>query len=164
MRKTLHDYTAHLITGTPVPLDQYRGKVLLLVNTASHCGLAPQLKELEQLHQRYKDQAFEVLGFPSGDFKNQELGTDTEIGTYCQRNYGVSFPMFAKGHVRGPQAQPVFQFLTSRALNGRNGFRPFWNFTKYLIDKQGRLQRVYLPFVKPTSQRITRQIDQLLRP
>lgn len=160
--KSLHDYSARLLDGTEVPLSQYKGRVVLVVNTASNCGLAPQLQGLQQLQDRYASRGLVILGFPSGDFKGQELGSATEIGQFCQRNYGVTFPMFQKGHVRGRQAQPVFSFLSHRRLNGHLGLRPLWNFQKYLIDPQGRLVNIFLPIEKPTSRRLIKSIEKHL--
>ena len=128
----------------------YRGKVLLIVNTASKCGFTPQFAGLEKVYQKYKDQGLEVLGFPCNQFGGQDPGTNDQIGAFCQKNYGVSFPMFAKVDVKGPEAHAVFRYLTnnSKGILG-NGIK--WNFTKFLVGKNGEVLNRYAPTSKPEA-------------
>lgn len=134
-----------------------QGKVLLIVNTASRCGYTPQLKGLEALHQTYKDRGFTVLGFPSDDF-NQELDNEKDIAHYCKINFGVSFPMFAKSHVKGDNANPVHQQLISQT-----GQSPRWNFFKYLVGKDGKVIAVYPSQTEPQDAALTAAIEQALQ-
>ena len=142
---TLYDFEATSITGQPVRLDQYRGKVLLIVNTASACGFTPQFGGLEQLHRSYGDQGLVVLGFPSNQFGRQDPGSNEEIGAFCERNYGVSFPMMAKIDVNGADAHPLYRWLTAEApgLLGSKAIK--WNFTKFLVGKDGQVLRRFAP-------------------
>jgi glutathione peroxidase len=128
----------------------FKGKVVLVVNTASKCGFTPQFKELQELYEKYKDQGFIVLGFPSNQFANQDPGSNEEIVEFCQLNYGVTFPMFQKIEVNGSGAHPLFEFLTeeTKTLFGK---KVKWNFTKFLIDSQGNVKKRYAPTKKPMS-------------
>jgi glutathione peroxidase len=148
--------------GRERSLEEYKGNVLLIVNTASACGFTPQLDGLEKLYQKYKDRGFAVLGFPSNQFAGQEPLDDGEIGQFCQVNYGVSFPIFGKLEVKGKEADPLFRFLSERRENGTLSSRPRWNFHKYLIDRQGRVRDFYLPFTKPEAGRLHKAIEELL--
>jgi glutathione peroxidase len=149
-----------LLDGETVSLADFRGRVLLIVNTASQCGFTPQYAGLEELYRAYKDRGFAVLGFPSNQFGRQEPGTAEEIGSFCERNYGVSFPMFAKIDVNGPLAHPVFQFL-KRGKAGLFGTRRIkWNFTKFLVDKGGTVVRRYAPSTAP--RKLAPAIERLL--
>ena len=141
----------------PVSLCQYSGKVVLIVNTASECGYTPQYDGLEKLYRRYRDKGFVVLGFPANDFGAQEPGSNKEIAKFCQVNYGITFPIFAKTSVVGAGANPLF-----RALTTKTGQPPLWNFHKYLIDKKGQQISVFPSAVEPEDKRITSQIDKLL--
>ena len=145
MTTTLHDFDAHRLDGTPVGLQDFAGQVLLVVNTASQCGFTPQFAGLETLYQTYKDQGFAVLGFPSNQFGHQDPGSNDEIGAFCQKNYGVSFPMMAKVEVNGAGALPLYQWLTKEkpGLLGSTAIK--WNFTKFLVGKDGRVIRRYAP-------------------
>ena len=147
---SIYQYEAELLEGENKSLSDYQGKVLLIVNTASKCGFTPQFAGLEKLYEKYKDQGFEVLGFPCNQFGGQDPGTNEQIGEYCQRNYGVSFPMFAKVDVKGPEAHIVFRYLTnnSKGVLG-NGIK--WNFTKFLINKNGQVVNRYAPTTKPET-------------
>ncbi len=142
---TVYDFEARQIDGTSVPLDQYRGKVLLIVNTASACGFTPQFGGLEELHKQYGGQGLVVLGFPCNQFAGQDPGSNDEIASFCQLNYGVSFPMMAKIDVNGADADPLFKYLTAEApgLLGTKAIK--WNFTKFLIGKDGAVIRRYAP-------------------
>jgi glutathione peroxidase len=141
----------------PVSLCEYTGKVLLVVNTASQCGYTPQYEGLEKLYRRYKDRGLVVLGFPANDFGGQEPGSNKEIATFCQINYGVSFPMFGKTVVVGRDASPLF-----RDLAAKSGKRPQWNFHKYLMDRNGEVVASFPSAVEPEDPRITREIERLL--
>jgi glutathione peroxidase len=142
---SIYDFEADSITGQPVKLDQFRGKPLLIVNTASACGFTPQFGGLEKLHEAYGDRGLVVLGFPCNQFGNQDPGSNDEIATFCQRNYGVSFPMMAKVEVNGAQAHPLYQWLSAEApgLLGSKAIK--WNFTKFLVGKDGRVIKRYAP-------------------
>lgn len=139
---SIFDFSAELLDGTPIRLDSFRNQVLLIVNTASKCGFTPQYGGLEKLYQAYKSRGFTVLGFPCNQFGRQEPGTEAEIGAFCQKNYGVTFPIFSKIDVNGENAHPLFRFLKQSkpgvlAILGGGNIR--WNFTKFLIDRQGRV-------------------------
>jgi glutathione peroxidase len=140
--ETIYGFSASLLGGRPVSLEAYRGNVLLIVNTASKCGFTPQYAGLEELYRTYKDRGFAVLGFPCNQFGRQEPGSAEEIGGFCQTNYSVSFPMFAKIDVNGTSAHPLYRFL-KRSKPGWMGFlgsgRIHWNFTKFLVDREGKV-------------------------
>ncbi len=144
----VYQFDAELLEGENKSFSDYEGKVLLIVNTASKCGFTPQFAGLEKLYEKYKDQGFEVLGFPCNQFGGQDPGSNEQVGEYCQRNYGVSFPMFAKVDVKGPSAHVIFRYLTnnSKGILG-NGIK--WNFTKFLINKKGEVLNRYAPTTKP---------------
>ncbi|MCE3263256.1 MAG: glutathione peroxidase [Pseudoduganella sp.] len=146
---TVHDFSADSLSGQPVDLQQYRGKVLLIVNTASKCGFTPQYQGLEALHREFAGQDFEVLGFPCNQFGQQEPGSADDIGAFCEKNYGVTFPMFAKIDVNGEQAHPLYQHLKKSApgILGTEGIK--WNFTKFLVRKDGSIHDRYAPTTKP---------------
>ncbi|MEY4676944.1 MAG: hypothetical protein RLZZ470_1451 [Pseudomonadota bacterium] len=148
---TVYDFQAQSIAGQAVHLSDYKGQVMLIVNTASACGFTPQFAGLEQLHQQYSAQGLAVLGFPCNQFGSQDPGSNEEIGAFCQANYGVSFPMMAKVDVNGAQAHALFQWLKSEApgLLGSEGIK--WNFTKFLINRQGQVIKRYAPLDKPAS-------------
>jgi len=150
---TIYDFEALSIDGRPAHLSTQRGKVILVVNTASACGFTPQFGGLEQLWQDYRDRGLVIVGFPSNEFGGQDPGSDDEIGAFCQRNYGVSFPMMAKVQVNGPQAHPLWQWLKKQApgLLGTEAVK--WNFTKFLVGKNGRVLKRYAPNDTPESLR-----------
>lgn len=147
---TVFDFKVKATTGDEVALDAYKGKVLVVVNTASKCGFTPQFEELQKLYDTYKDQGFEVLGFPSDQFNNQEFDNIDETMSFCQRNYGVSFPMFAKVDVKGEQAEPLFQHLVSEK-KGLLSEGIKWNFTKFLVDREGNVVKRYAPQTSPAK-------------
>ena len=147
---TLYDFTATTITGRPEDLSAYRGKVVLVVNTASKCGLTPQFTGLEELYTRHAEAGLVILGFPSDQFMNQEFNDDADIAEFCQLNYGVTFPMFSKVDVNGKDAHPVFQWLRTET-GGLLGDAIKWNFTKFLVDREGRVMRRYAPTVEPAA-------------
>ena len=145
----IYDFEVARIDGQVVPLAGYRGQVLLIVNTASACGFTPQFAGLQSLHATYADRGLAVLGFPCNQFGQQDPGSNTEIAGFCQRNYGVSFPMMAKVDVNGAQADPLFQWLTAEApgLLGTEAIK--WNFTKFLLGRDGRVLKRYAPTDTP---------------
>ena len=145
---TVHDLQARSLRGETIDLSRYAGQVVLVVNTASQCGFTPQYKGLEALYRKYKERGFVVLGFPCNQFGHQEPGNADEIAATCRINYGVSFPMFAKTEVNGPNAHPVFRLLTA-ARPGFLGPGIRWNFTKFLIGRDGQVLRRFAPFTRP---------------
>ena len=148
---TVYDFDAQSINGKPVALKQFEGKVLLIVNTASACGFTPQFGGLEKLHESYADQGLVVLGFPSNQFGAQDPGHDSEIAAFCQTNYGVSFPMMSKVEVNGPTAHPLYQWLCAQAPGFLGSKAIKWNFTKFLIGKDGQVIKRYAPLDKPAD-------------
>lgn len=146
----LYSFKANTLKGETVSLDQFKGKTLMIVNTASKCGLTPQYEGLEKLYQNYKDKDFLVLGFPCNQFGHQEPGSADEIESFCEVNYGVSFPMFEKVDVNGKDAHPLFKYL-KRELGGFLGSKIKWNFTKFVIDQNGNPIKRYAPTTKPES-------------
>ncbi|ANF96036.1 glutathione peroxidase [Paenibacillus bovis] len=146
---SIYSYHAVSIRGEEVPLERYKGKTLLIVNTASKCGLTPQFTGLQELYDKFKDQNFEILGFPSNQFANQDPGSDEEISEFCQLNYGVSFPMFQKIDVNGASAHPLFQYLSEQAPGILGSKAIKWNFTKFLIDAEGHPIKRYAPKTTP---------------
>lgn len=141
---SFHSLSATTLDGQHVEMAQFKGKKIMVVNTASECGYTGQYKQLQELYEAYKDKGFVVLGFPSNDFGGQEPGTEAEIGAFCQKNYGVTFPMMSKVSTKGDDQHPVYQWLTQKTQNGVDDFKVKWNFNKFLIDEQGRLV-MYLP-------------------
>ncbi len=157
---TVHDFSAVTLDGKPRKLADYKGKVLLIVNTASQCGFTPQYKGLEALYEKYRDRGFAVLGFPCNQFGQQEPGSEAEIAEFCAVNYGVTFPMFAKVDVNGESAHPLFKFLT-KAQPGLLGTESIkWNFTKFLVDRDGNVVKRYAPTTEPKD--IAADIERLL--
>ena len=156
----IYDFTVSRLDGTPTTLAEYRGKVILIVNVASKCGFTPQYKGLEDVYDKYHVLGFEILGFPCNQFGAQEPGTAEEIGAFCEKNFGVHFPLFAKIDVNGDHASPLFQYLKSVApgLLGSEGIK--WNFTKFLINKDGTVVDRYAPQTKPEA--LTADIEKLL--
>jgi glutathione peroxidase len=142
---SIYDFEAQSIDGKPTPLAQFRGKPLLIVNTASACGFTPQFGGLEKLHQTYGSRGLVVLGFPCNQFGSQDPGSDDEIASFCQLNYGVSFPMMSKIDVNGDAAHPLYQWLTAEAPGMLGSKAIKWNFTKFLVGKDGRVIRRYAP-------------------
>ena len=156
---TLSDFTATTINGEDKPLDAYAGQVALVVNTASQCGFTPQFEGLEKLHATYADQGLAVLGFPCNQFGEQDPGSNDEIGAFCQKNYGVSFPMFEKVDVNGDDAHPLFAWLREER-GGVLGDKIKWNFTKFLVGKDGEVISRYAPTTKP--EKLTADIEKAL--
>ncbi len=156
----IYDFQAKTLKGDSVSLANFKGQVLLIVNTASKCGFTPQYEGLQKLYDKLHDKNFSVLGFPSNQFGEQEPGSNEDISQFCQLNYGVTFPMFEKIDVKGTNAHPLFKFLTSEApgLLGTEGIK--WNFTKFLVDKEGTVQGRYAPQTPP--EKIEEDIEKLL--
>jgi len=145
----IYDFKADSLGGAPVDLKKYRGKVLLIVNTASNCGFTPQYKGLEAVYQQFKDEGVEVLGFPCNQFGAQEPGGADEIGSFCEKNYGVTFPLFAKVDVNGDDAHPLFKHLKTKAPGLLGSEAVKWNFTKFLVKKDGTVFKRYAPQTEP---------------
>ena len=158
--QTIYQFEVEDITGKAFPLSNLQGKKVMIVNTASKCGLTPQYKELEALYQQYKDKDFIIIGFPANNFLKQEPGTNEEIATFCQVNYGVSFPMMSKISVKGKDMHPLYQFLTQKAKNGVMDSKVSWNFQKYLIGKDGHLEKVIDPKTLPNDPEVIEWIGE----
>jgi glutathione peroxidase len=157
---TMANFTAERIDGSPLALADLQGRVLLIVNTASACGFTPQFAGLEVLHQRYKDQGLTILGFPCNQFGAQDPGNNAEIGAFCQKNYGVSFDMMAKVEVNGSQAHPLFQWLKAQAPGVLGSEAIKWNFTKFLVGKDGLVRKRYASMDAP--EKLTKDIEAAL--
>lgn len=158
---SIHEFTMNGIDGKPVALADYKGKVVLAVNVASKCGFTPQYEALEALYRKYRDRGFVVLGFPSNDFLWQEPGSNGEIADFCKRKYGVTFPMFAKVRVRGSDQAPIYGYLTDKNVHSHGGMIT-WNFTKFLIDRNGRVIERFGPKTKPDSPEAVAAIEKAL--
>lgn len=159
--KTVYEYSPNSIMGEPISLNQYKGKVLLIVNTASKCGFTGQYEGLEALFQKYKEQGFYVLGFPSNDFLNQEPGTNEQIKEFCKTKYKVSFPMFERGEVTGSNKQPLFKYLTEESGEDFTGGVK-WNFEKFLIGRDGKVVKRFGSFSTPMGTKITTAVEEAL--
>ncbi|MNW29254.1 Hydroperoxy fatty acid reductase gpx1 [compost metagenome] len=157
---SIYEYTATSLRGETVDLSRYRGKVLLIVNTASKCGFTPQFQGLQELYNELQEQGLEILGFPSNQFANQEPGSSDDIQEFCQINYGVTFPMFEKIKVNGDEAHPLFRHLASAAPGLLGSKSVKWNFTKFLVQKDGTVFKRYAPNTSPAD--IIPDIRQLL--
>lgn len=157
---SVYAFSVKTIQGEEVSLSLYKGQVLLIVNTASQCGFTPQYKQLQELYEAYRDRGFAVLGFPCNQFGGQEPGTESEIAQFCELNFGVTFPLFAKVEVKGPHAHPLFAYLTERAPGILGTKTIKWNFTKFLVDREGNVIRRYAPGTEPGG--IRRDIEALL--
>lgn len=157
---SIYDFSATSIEGNPIELSTYKDKVLLIVNTASQCGFTPQYKELQSLYQKYAERGLVVLGFPCNQFGQQEPGNATDIQAFCETRFGVSFPLFEKVDVNGNNAHPLFQYLT-KTMPGIFGMEAIkWNFTKFLVDRQGNVVKRYFSITKPES--LAKEIEELL--
>ena len=153
------EFTMNDIDGKPVALSQYKGKVLLVVNVASKCGLTPQYAALEKLYDQYKDKGLVVLGFPANEFRGQEPGTNEQIKQFCTEKYDVSFPMFSKIVVKGDDIHPLYRFLTSKETNPEFGGEIAWNFNKFLVDRNGKVVGRFEPKVKPDDAAVVEKIE-----
>lgn len=155
-------FTMNDIDGKAVPLETFKGKVVLVVNTASQCGLTPQYEGLQALYQKYKDKGFVVLGFPANNFGHQEPGSNDEIKEFCSSKFGVGFPMFAKISVKGEDMHPLYQYLTAGAGNPQLAGDITWNFEKFLFDRSGRVAARFAPKTRPESEEIVTAVETLL--
>lgn len=158
-KETIYQFKVKDLNGKDFDLSSLNGKKLLVVNTASKCGLTPQYKDLEAIYNKYKSKNFVIIGFPANNFASQEPGTDKEIASFCQLNYGVSFPMMSKVSVKGTDMCSVYKFLTQKSKNGLQDSEVEWNFQKYLINEKGELEKVILPQVLPTDASIVDWIN-----
>lgn len=154
---TVHEFTLNTISGQPAPLSAYKGKALLIVNVASKCGFTPQYEGLQALHDKYKDRGLVVIGVPANNFGGQEPGTNEDIATFCKRNYGVSFPMMSKVSVKGEDKVPLYTYLTSNT-----GGEVKWNFTKFLVGKDGKVISRFESNVKPDAPELTAAVEKAL--
>lgn len=157
MGKTIYDFKVESLDGKEINFADFKGKKILIVNTASECGFTPQYADLEKVYEEYKDKLV-IVGFPANNFGGQEPGTNTEIGAFCQKNYGVTFPLAAKVSVKGDDTAPIFKYLTEKDLNGVKNTTILWNFTKFLIDENGKLVDSFVSTTKPTDQAITKYL------
>ena len=156
---TIYQFIVKDINGQNFDFANLKGKKIMIVNTASKCGLTPQYEQLEALYTKYKAKNFVIVGFPANDFLAQEPGSDKEIAQFCQVNYGVTFPMMSKISVKGKEMHPVYQFLTQKAKNGKEDSKVEWNFQKYLIDESGHLSKVVSPRILPNDPSIIAWIE-----
>src|SRR6202789_4692098 len=156
------DFTLNSLDGKPAPLAEYRGKVVLIVNVASKCGYTPQYTGLEKIYEKYKDQGFVILGFPANNFGSQEPGTNEEIKTFCSSKYMVTFPMYAKISVKGADQAPLYAYLTKETGPGLTGDIK-WNFTKFLVDRNGKVVQRFEPAVTPDSKEVVGAIEKQLK-
>jgi glutathione peroxidase len=152
-----------MLNGSEKSLSDYKGKVILIVNVASKCGLTPQYKDLEAIYKKYKDQGFVILGFPANNFLWQEPGEDSEIASFCQINYGVTFDMFSKISVKGSDIHPLYQFLTQKKYNNLEDASIKWNFQKFLIDREGNMVKAINPKTKISDSSVIANIEALLK-
>lgn len=157
--KNFHDFTVTTIDGKPFDLKQLKGKKILVVNTASKCGLTPQYEKLQELYETYKDKNFTIIGFPANNFMKQEPGTNEEIKSFCTKNYGVSFLMMSKISVKGDDIHPIYQWLTQKSKNGKMDTEVKWNFQKYMIDENGELVDFLKPRKSPMDEKIISWIN-----
>lgn len=156
--KSLYDFKVEGLEGDTIDFAQFKGKKVLIVNTASKCGFTSQYEDLEAISKEYKDKVV-VVGFPANNFGSQEPGSNEEIASFCQRNYGVSFPMAAKVSVVGEDTAPIFKFLTEKQYNGVKDTKILWNFTKFLLDEEGKLIDSFISTTKPTDKAITKYFN-----
>ncbi|HQV36454.1 MAG TPA: glutathione peroxidase [Flavobacterium sp.] len=154
MKQSIHTFKVQDIEGKEFDFATLKGKKIMVVNTASKCGLTPQYKDLQALYVEYKDKGLVIVGFPANDFMKQEPGTNEEIGAFCQKNYGVTFPMMSKITVKGKEMHPIYQFLTQKAKNGLEDSEVEWNFQKYLLNENGELEKVISPRTNPNDKEI----------
>src|SRR3984885_6454869 len=160
--KSVYNFTLKSIDGPPVSLHSYHGKVLLVVNVASKCGYTPQYAGLEALYKKYKDRGLVIVGIPANNFASQEPGTNAEIKTFCHNKYDVTFPMMSKVSVKGDDTTPLYQYLTDKSVNPSTGGDIQWNFTKFLIGRDGQIVARFEPKVTPDSPEVTEAIEKAL--
>ena len=157
--ESIHQFVVTDIEGNKFDFSTLKGKKIMVVNTASRCGLTPQYEKLEELYTKYKSKNFVIVGFPANDFLMQEPGSNEDIAKFCKKNYGVSFPMMSKISVNGKKIHPVYKFLTKKSLNGLKDNKVEWNFQKYLLDEKGHLVRVISPSTAPDDASIVEWIN-----
>lgn len=155
--KSIHSFKVESLDGKTIDFSKFKGKKILIVNTASECGFTPQYEDLEKLYEMYKNKLV-VVGFPANNFGGQEPGSNQEIATFCKKNYGVTFPMAAKVSVKGKDIAPIFKFLTDKKLNGVKNTTILWNFTKFLLNEKGELIDTFISTTKPTSDSVTKYL------
>jgi glutathione peroxidase len=160
---SIYDFTLNSIDGKPMPLSEFQGKVLMVVNVASRCGFTPQYTGLEALYEKYKDRGFVIVGIPANNFGGQEPGTNAEIKTFCKSKYSVTFPMMAKLSVKGADETPLYQFLTSSETDPQFAGDIKWNFTKFLIGKDGKIVARFEPKTTPEDPQVSAAIEQALQ-
>ena len=160
--KNIYQFTMNDIDGKPVSLNEYKGKVVLIVNVASKCGLTPQYEELQSLYDQYKEKGLVILAFPANNFLGLEPASDQEIKEFCNKNYGVSFPVFSKISVKGNDKAPLYKFLTEQSENGVMETSVKWNFQKYLIDREGRFVTFFEPKTHVNEEKVLEAVKQLL--
>jgi glutathione peroxidase len=160
--KSVYDFTLNSIDGQPAPLAAYKGKVVMLVNVASRCGFTPQYSALEAVYEKYKDRGFVIVGIPANNFGGQEPGSNQEIKTFCTTKYHVSFPMMSKVSVKGGDKTPLYQYLTDKSANPQTGGDIQWNFTKFLIGRDGHVITRFEPDITPDSSQVTAAIEKAL--
>lgn len=157
---SIHQFAVNDISGETFDLASLKGKKVMIVNTASECGLTPQYEQLQEIYDAYKNKGFTIIGFPANNFGAQEPGTDTQIASFCKKNYGVTFPMMSKISVKGEDMHEVYQFLTQKAKNGLQDSEVAWNFQKYLINETGELEKVISPRTLPNDEEVLAWIEQ----
>ncbi|WP_245896777.1 glutathione peroxidase [Kordia periserrulae] len=157
---TIHQFTVKDITGNDFNLASVKGKKVMIVNTASECGLTPQYEQLQDVYETFKDKNFTIIGFPANNFGGQEPGSDQQIAKFCKANYGVTFPMMSKISVKGEDMHEVYQFLTQKSKNGLEDSEVAWNFQKYLINEKGKLEKVIPPTTLPNDEMIVSWIEE----
>jgi len=160
---SVHDFTLDAINGTPTPLSNFKGKVMLVVNVASQCGYTYQYETLQALYAKYKDQGLVLTGFPANNFGAQEPGSNEEIGAFCKSKFGVTFPMFSKISVKGSDQAPLYRFLTDKAANPKTGGEIQWNFTKFLVDRNGKVIARFESAVEPNSKEVISAVEAALK-
>ena len=158
-KMSIHEFKVESISGESYDFSNLKGKKIMIVNTASKCGLTPQYQQLEALYQKYKNDNFVIIGFPSNDFMGQEPGSNEEIVTFCKKNYGVTFPLMSKVKVKGKGMCDVYSFLTNKSKNGLEDNKVQWNFQKYLLDENGHLVKVISPRITPDDSQISAWIE-----
>ncbi len=159
----VYEFTMNSIDGKPLPLASFKGKVMLIVNVASKCGFTPQYEGLEAVYEKYKEQGLVIVGFPANNFLAQEPGTNEEIKTFCSTKYNVKFPLYSKISVKGEDKAPLYQFLTDATANPKTGGEIKWNFTKFLVDRDGKVIARFESAVKPESPEVTSAIEKALK-
>jgi glutathione peroxidase len=159
----VHEFTLDSLKGQPTPLADFKGKIMLVVNVASQCGYTPQYEGLQALYMKYKDQGFVITGFPANNFGGQEPGSNEEIGAFCKSKYGVTFPMFSKISVKGSDIAPLYRYLTDKTANPKTGGDIQWNFTKFLVDRNGKVIERFEPAVEPLSKELETAVQSALK-